>query len=214
MPKNKWLQELDEIDNEGMSSPDEEQLSVQEGFWDRDKKLLLCGAGGGFVLGLFLFLVISFLIGGPENNTLGPQAAGLNQRLDKLEKRLADLGKGQTVMQESFSKLFKSTRALEKSLGQLDNSLADLQSQGSPAAENKDLPSQAKNGAESEDKPEAKQKEPQKRTHEVKEGENLYRISLKYGMSVSKLRSLNELGPEDAIYPGQELVIGKAEKQD
>lgn len=44
------------------------------------------------------------------------------------------------------------------------------------------------------------------RTHVVAKGENLYRISLKYGTSVSAIQSANGLG-DSTIFPGQVLQI-------
>ena len=41
----------------------------------------------------------------------------------------------------------------------------------------------------------------------VKTGENLYRISLKTGIKVRELRRLNNLEPNDTIFPGQKLTI-------
>lgn len=44
------------------------------------------------------------------------------------------------------------------------------------------------------------------RTHVVAQGENLYRISLKYGTSVSAIQNANSLG-NSTIFPGQVLQI-------
>lgn len=43
-------------------------------------------------------------------------------------------------------------------------------------------------------------------THTVQSGENLYRISLRYGVSVPDLKKRNNL-TNDTIYPGQQLII-------
>jgi LysM repeat protein len=47
-------------------------------------------------------------------------------------------------------------------------------------------------------------------THVVSPGENLYRISLRYGVSLQALRRANGLGNSNAIYSGQRLVIPTA----
>ncbi|MFC1815280.1 LysM peptidoglycan-binding domain-containing protein [Thermodesulfobacteriota bacterium] len=44
--------------------------------------------------------------------------------------------------------------------------------------------------------------------HVVKKGENLYRISLRYGLKVKELLRLNNLEPGTVINPGQKLVVG------
>lgn len=42
----------------------------------------------------------------------------------------------------------------------------------------------------------------------VKTGDSLWRISAVAGMSLDELRALNNLGPDDVITPGQELLLG------
>jgi LysM repeat protein len=48
--------------------------------------------------------------------------------------------------------------------------------------------------------------------HEVLAGETLYRISLRYGITVDELRRLNKL-PDATIYPKQRLLISPAGNQ-
>jgi LysM repeat protein len=43
--------------------------------------------------------------------------------------------------------------------------------------------------------------------HVVKRGENLYRISLRYGLSLNRLCKLNGITPEHTIWPGQRILI-------
>ncbi|CAN2044685.1 hypothetical protein GMMP1_1420006 [Candidatus Magnetomoraceae bacterium gMMP-1] len=51
------------------------------------------------------------------------------------------------------------------------------------------------------------------RYHEVRAGETLYRIGLRYGISVKKLRKLNNLSENIPIRPGQRLLVGQTESQ-
>ncbi len=44
--------------------------------------------------------------------------------------------------------------------------------------------------------------------HRVKSGDTLYRIALKYGVSVAQLKRWNRLGKSQRIYPGQKLWLG------
>jgi membrane-bound lytic murein transglycosylase D len=53
---------------------------------------------------------------------------------------------------------------------------------------------------------------PQSRIHRVKKGETLYAISQKYGLTVTKLKSLNNL-TRDTVYSGQVLKMAKYESQ-
>lgn len=46
--------------------------------------------------------------------------------------------------------------------------------------------------------------------HTVQKGDTLYRLSVKYGISVPKLQELNNLGTGTEIFPGQQVVVGPA----
>jgi LysM repeat protein len=43
------------------------------------------------------------------------------------------------------------------------------------------------------------------------DGENPYRIAMKYGLTVDKLRDINKMTPSQSIYPGQKLLVSAAE---
>jgi membrane-bound lytic murein transglycosylase D len=45
------------------------------------------------------------------------------------------------------------------------------------------------------------------RYHKVLPGETLYRISLRYKVSVKELRRLNKLAPNEPIYTSQKLLV-------
>jgi LysM repeat protein len=47
------------------------------------------------------------------------------------------------------------------------------------------------------------------RYHQVLAGETLYRISLKYGMTVEELRKLNNIAADSVIYVGQKLIVSR-----
>ena len=45
-------------------------------------------------------------------------------------------------------------------------------------------------------------------THTVAPGENLYRIALRYGLSMEELRRLNNLRPDQSLQVGLKLNVG------
>ena len=53
----------------------------------------------------------------------------------------------------------------------------------------------------------------QTKTHQVRAGETLYRISRQYGISVEQLRRYNNLAADAAIYPGQKLKLSPNAKE-
>ena len=46
--------------------------------------------------------------------------------------------------------------------------------------------------------------------HVVTRGETLYRIAMKYGLTVDALRNLNRMSPDQSIHPGQKLLVAAA----
>jgi LysM repeat protein len=50
------------------------------------------------------------------------------------------------------------------------------------------------------------------RYHQVSAGESPYRIAQKYGIRVDELLRLNNLKKNQAIYPGQKLLVAPAGK--
>jgi LysM repeat protein len=47
----------------------------------------------------------------------------------------------------------------------------------------------------------------EKQYHVIKKGENLYRISLRYGLSVDELCGINGIKSQDVVQAGQKLLI-------
>jgi LysM repeat protein len=48
-----------------------------------------------------------------------------------------------------------------------------------------------------------------KQYYEIKKGDNLFRISQKYGVSVDELARMNDLHEEELLFVGQKLVVSK-----
>ena len=69
-----------------------------------------------------------------------------------------------------------------------------------------------KTSAKKTDLEEDSQKEKKVPYHTVRPGETLYRISLKYDITVEELRRLNKIGPEAVIYIGQKLILNRDKK--
>ena len=49
--------------------------------------------------------------------------------------------------------------------------------------------------------------------YEIKEGDNLFRISKKYGMSVEELARMNDLYEDELIVVGQKLVVSEGQRK-
>ena len=166
-------------------------------------------------LGLAVLVVILGFVFLRPKNTVDPQfLQSLETRIQQLEKKLATIGVMDQVIErlgkqeQDLDQLNKKTDRFEstvttqidqiiKELGALHQKTAQLKAAATPQP----TPAVKK-------QPDAAQKtKSTAKLHQVQPGETLYRISLRYGLSVEQLRSYNDLTANDAIYPGQKLKL-------
>lgn len=157
------------------------------------------------VVALVVIMGFAMYGGSSQNDALTEEVALLGKRLDDLAFRMDNLeqaaaGEGslETLRQET-EELGRQFRDLETKLGQslnqVDRKLAALEDrQKSMVKAAAASPSTSKSSAA--------------KTHVVKAGETLYQISRKYGVSVDQLKTLNKMGQDVTIRPGQKLVVG------
>ncbi len=124
---------------------------------------------------------------------------------------------------EVISETIKKMDLLEKRLNEVQ-SHASAKTGGAPQAAVEKKQASEKKPSASFEEPVKAQPEPQPkvqpegqpvewRYHTVQKGENLYRISLKYGLTVKKLQELNRMGDRIEIQAGQRLVVGPVKAQ-
>ena len=175
-------------------------------FKPQRKTLLLGGAGI-----LILILLIALFSGGDNKLSTG-DLSSIQIRLDQLDKRLTHLegmeariaslerqekGLPQTMADRSGKSLTQRLDKLTQKVDQLETRVASA-----PAKTETPYPIQRRPF------PLAKG-----RYHEVRSGETLYRISRQYGISLDELCRLNNLSPEQAIHPGQKLLVAPESNQ-
>lgn len=124
-------------------------------------------------------------------------------RLEGLENKLAQLEKQGKSLQQSIAKTDSSGRSQAKRLDKLTKGIDVLQKEMAKLAAKPKAPLTTK-----------KKQTPvvKGRYHQVTAGESLYRIAQKYGITVDELLRLNKLKKNQAIYPGQKLLVAPAEK--
>jgi stage II sporulation protein AA (anti-sigma F factor antagonist) len=126
---------------------------------------------------------------------LGP----FQTRLEALEGRLARLeagigpgspreGRPEPLSKELSGRVEQIARALDKLTGEV----ASIDRRSTVAA----APEKTTTG------------EAVPRYHRVNQGESLYRIGRRYGISLTELCRLNRIRPNKFIYPGQKLIVG------
>lgn len=185
---------------------------------------------GYVLLGIFGLILTVFTFRSFTGNEIDShQIAAVESRLENIESKLEILSE-QTA---SNGKMKDQLLAIQAELSSLQNEFATmtvvekLQEQVSSnhmqLADLKIVVSEESEGlAELEPLETVESKTPQKSEiaavkkktksaapvfHTVKKGENLYRISLKYGVDINNLRKMNKLSDKDSIHPNQKLLI-------
>jgi len=159
-------------------------------------------------IGVFLLIIVSslLLIGGNKNrNDLSSMRANFDQvekRLTQLEDKIARLNKEVLTSKAEFDKNMEERESqrlsLERRLDEQSTRIDQLREAMTTLSTQKESPEIANT------KP---MPVTNNRYHEVRKGETLYGIARKYGISVEKLRRLNQITAKTAIRPGQKLLV-------
>lgn len=174
---------------------------------DPQKKSLILSAIGAVIL---IILLMIFFGGGDKSSS--KELTALKSRIDGLEKRLTQLDK----VDQKISAAETQIKGLQGSLARLEGASKSLREQVEKAnqrveelikkeASAPSVPPKAQTPAASPQKKAATQGE--KILHEVQPKETLFGIAKKYNLKVDELRRLNKLSKEDAIQPGQKLLV-------
>ena len=157
------------------------------------------------VLGIIVTLASSVLR--PGNG--GSQDASINERLDRMEDMLS----GIDVMNDRLSSLDRQITEFQIALTERLNSLESYMSQKISSA-NKAPDNLHTEAVKPDKKPLVELKTPvdlkpkgKTQYHQVKAGETLYRISLRYNLTVDELKRLNNLAASSVIHVGQKLKV-------
>ncbi len=147
----------------------------------------------GILLVLLFTAVICYFLSkrptGDKTSTLQSKVTALEQKMAGLETQLAEL-------QGKISSLSPDPALLQR-VDALAQKREALEKQKQPTAESKAKPSPSSSMPVSIEK----------QYHTVQNGETLYRISKKYGISVEELRKLNRLPPDQPLRAGQEILV-------
>lgn len=149
------------------------------------------------LLVIFLVLIITgsisyFLSKGPRED----KASTLQSKVTALEQKIVNLQNQLTELQGKMSMLSRDPALLQR---------ANAPAQKAEVPEKQKQPT-----VESKATSSPPIKEPvsiEKQYHTVQNGETLYRISNKYGLTVEELRKLNHLSADQPIRTGQKLLV-------
>jgi anti-sigma B factor antagonist len=147
--------------------------------------------------GILILAIIVFLFLNPANRPAGPEHE-VTTKLDVLAQKVSqmeDRGKALSQLEERVESLSTS---VSNRLAVLDKEVARLKGELGDMKKKPELVSAPR-----------KEQEPPKSAayHVVTKGETLYRIALRYKMSVEDLRRLNNLKPDQPLLSGQKLLV-------
>ena len=127
------------------------------------------------------------------------------KKMELLEERMAkqeSKGKEAPQIQEKLESL---TRNLNERLSHLERDINQIKEEAASKKKAEVSPPTAPPPAPP---PRSPAKPGTTRVHTVAPGENLYRIALRYNLSVEELRRLNNLRPDQSLHVGQKLTVG------
>jgi LysM repeat protein len=185
------------------------------------------------ILAGIIFLVALFFIVNPRPpRTAQPDADVIDARLALLERQINEIDRIKEKIVEmdarlsmdavsvmDIDKLTGAVQANASAISRVDEKIGQMEKQLKKAAEKAPAPPVAREpkkpapAASAPASPAADVKPSDGLMyHTVQKGDTLYRLSVKYGISVPKLQELNNLGTGTEIFPGQQVVVGPAKQ--
>lgn len=227
MDKKSWLQKLEAMEQEQQESPQPEpEQPPRRDFLEGRSKLVILGGIGVFVL-VLLVIILS-----PGKGALSEkQLQDILARLEVLESRLVGLENQEGGRQQSLVRMHGDFSILTMRVDKLSREMKERYTEVAAKKEKKSAAPPAPKPAKNEQAKPAQPPAPQQAAtappaqpkpqaaaqskpatakpvlHEVRAGENLFRISRAYGVSVDDIRRLNKLDAVGMIHPGQVLTI-------
>jgi beta-galactosidase/beta-glucuronidase len=185
---------------------------IQQGKESRSRKKIFIIGGVVFIV----FIVLVLILPRGNNMIFNSQLNSINTRLTQFEEKLTVfenmkervslLEKQQKVLQQLVLETGRSARSAKSEIDRLAEKIEIL--------EKKKVSSAGKTGKSRASKQQREQtSSTKKRYHIIRKGENLYRISLRYGIPVEKLCRLNGITSGQVIVPGKKLLVPPGKNQ-
>jgi len=172
--------------------------------WQKNGKALVLAGAAVLVMALALL----YFLGQGEKKEPEMDLQPLLKKIGLLEERMAKLeskGKEAPQIQEKVDSL---TRNLNERLSHLEKDINQIKEEATSGRRKAEVTQPAEQTPAVP--PRLLTKPGATRFHTVAPGETLYRIALRYGLSVEALCRLNNLSPDQSIRIGQKLNVGAA----
>jgi len=172
--------------------------------WQKNGKALVLAGAAVLVMALALL----YFLGQGEKKEPEMDLQPLLKKIGLLEERMAKLeskGKEAPQIQEKVDSL---TRNLNERLSHLEKDINQIKEEATSGRRKAEVTQPAEQTPAGP--PRLLTKPGATRFHTVAPGETLYRIALRYGLSVEALCRLNNLSPDQSIRIGQKLNVGAA----
>ena len=207
----KWKDSDEVMDsNDDAGSAYEEDYSPLRGRnFDLGAKVaaLIAQPGMWILFVVVILLLVIFFVFFPKGET-GSQYADLNQRLQEFEQKVTALEEQNKKMDAQVQEVQKSTEPILVRLDRMESKfgkqLNDFQKQLKQLKRSQSPKSPTKTTNKTSTK---KSTQNTSKTYIVQKGDTLYSISKQFSQSVSQLRKLNKLSSNEAIFPGQKLIV-------
>jgi LysM repeat protein len=216
---------MDELDEDMEFMPmGETALPPKRSFGLKSKgKILIFGS---VVILAFVLLIMLFPRGG--NNIPKGELIALKAKLDHLEKRITDtatiksqidhLERREEGLRKRTAETVISVDALSKEIEELAKKIDGTKTKPVPVATKTTIPPASRKQTKPalvvtmpETPParleQTKQTPHTQRYHVVRSGENLFRISLRYGITLKKLCRINNITVDHVIRPGDKILV-------
>lgn len=166
-------------------------------------RALLFGGIAMVALVVALFLLLGK--GDPE------QDEGWHRLTERVERMESTLNRLETTSEE-LPALLGRIEGLGKSVSRLESNQRTLMDRVDRLSRRMDALAETRgsSGARAPQASEGRTTE-NPSTHTVQQGETLFRIAKRYGLSIQELCTLNGMNRNEVIQPGQKLIVGKGD---
>ena len=199
---------MEELDDDMEFSAVGENIQHRKESFDSKSKRKFLFLGSAVVLVLIVLIVL--LPRGSDKRSKG-DLLSIQDKLNRLEKKLTVINgmkDRMTLLEKRGEGLQQLTIERNSNVQNLSGELDKLNQKVDDMLQKRTVPV-----ADKTEKPRVSQKQTtptsstKKQYHLIRAGENLYRISLRYGISLDELCHLNNITEKQAIFPGQKLLV-------